>query len=213
MQVIDLRLQGIKKISPKVFYDERGFFYESYRKPLYAEKGIAYDFAQDNHSYSKQGTLRGMHFQTHPGQAKLIMVVSGSIFDVFVDIRKDSPTFGEWDSIVLEAEAREQLLIPEGFAHGFYVLSDQAHVVYKVSSVYVPETEKTFRFDDPQVGIRWPEGKKLLSKKDAEAPFLKKSLYEIVDSGSGGTFGSRGAQDLCGEGDCLRGDDKERGRY
>lgn len=168
MQVEEMQLTDVKKIVPKVFHDDRGFFYESYKEPLLKEKGLQSCFVQDNHSYSKKGVLRGMHFQK--GQAKLINVISGVIFDVFVDIRKGSPTFGKWEGVLLDASKRELLLIPDGFAHGFYVMSDEAHVLYKVSEVYDPKEEKSFRFDDKNVGINWPEGDKLVSGRDQNAP-------------------------------------------
>jgi len=165
-------LPEVKKIQLKSFGDERGFFVEMYRKPLYEEKGITTSFVQDNHSFSVQGTVRGMHFQTGKGQAKLVTVLLGEICDVFVDIRPDSPTFRQWGSYVLSAEKHEQLFIPEGFAHGFAVLSETAHICYKVSTVYDPETEKGFRFDDPSIGIEWPVENPVLSEKDRAAPLL-----------------------------------------
>jgi len=170
MQVEEMQLTDVKKIAPKVFHDDRGFFYESYKEPLLKEKGLQSCFVQDNHSYSKKGVLRGMHFQK--GQAKLINVISGVIFDVFVDIRKGSPTFGKWEGVLLDSNKRELLLIPDGFAHGFYVMSDEAHVLYKVSEVYDPTAEKSFRFDDKEVGIDWPEGDKLVSGRDQNAPYF-----------------------------------------
>lgn len=170
MQLEEMQLADVKKLSPKVFFDDRGFFYESFKEPLLKEKGLQSSFVQDNHSYSKKGVLRGMHFQK--GQAKLVNVISGVIFDVFVDIRKESPTFGEWGGVVLDSSKRELLLIPDGFAHGFYVMSDDAHVLYKVSEVYDIAAEKSFRFDDPTVAIDWPEGAKIVSKRDQSAPYF-----------------------------------------
>ena len=166
MRKTELSLDGVVKISPQIHHDERGFFYESFKEPYFVEMG--YDFVQDNHSFSKKGVLRGMHFQK--GQAKLINVIEGSIFDVFVDIRKHSLTFGQWEGVVLNAEERSLLLIPDGFAHGFYVLSDTAHVMYKVSSLYDPKEERSFFFDDPDVGIVWPEGDRIVSPRDRAAP-------------------------------------------
>lgn len=153
------------------------FFKETYKKSLYEEVGILCDFVQDNHSFSKQNTLRGMHFQQTPGQAKLVSVISGTIFDVIVDIRKDSPSFGKWEGIYLDGEKGEQLFIPIGFAHGFCVVSDSAHVVYKVSHPYDPAEEKTFRFDDPFVGVTWPTSCPILSKRDHTSPYLKELLH------------------------------------
>lgn len=160
----------VKVIVKKRFSDERGFFIETYRQPLYEEMGILDRFVQDNHSFSKRGTIRGMHFQSFPGQAKLLSVIAGVIYDVFVDVRPDSPTFGQWDSYLLDAKNGEQIYIPVGFAHGFAALSEEAHVLYKVSSVFDPKTEQTFRFDDPQVGIDWPVSHPILSPKDRTAP-------------------------------------------
>lgn len=173
IEVTEETLAGVKYISLTTFADERGFFSESYRKPLYQEKGIDASFVQDNHSFSKKGTIRGMHFQTVPGQAKLVSVLVGVIYDVFVDIRPHSPTFGKWGARELDAQKGEQLYIPVGFAHGFAVLSDGAHVLYKVSSVYNSETEKTFRFDDPDVGIKWPVDNPIISERDKTAPLFK----------------------------------------
>ena len=170
MQITQIELEGVLKFSPKVFYDERGFFYESFKESLLQENGICENFLQDNHSYSKREVLRGMHFQG--SQGKLINVISGVIFDVFVDIRKESPTFGRWQGIVLDSVNRELLYIPGGFAHGFYVMSDEAHIIYKTTEVYNPTTEKSFRYDDPEVGIRWPEGTKITSNKDQSAPYF-----------------------------------------
>lgn len=172
LQVTELSLSGVKKVLPHVFADERGFFLQTYSKPLYAEAGIDCEFVQDNHSFSRKGTVRGMHFQRHPGQAKLISVASGKIFDVVVDIRRDSPTFGHWEGVYLDGEKHEQLFVPVGFAHGFVVVSDVAHVCYKVSSVYNPLEEKGFRFDDPDVRIAWPELDFIISDRDKAAPFL-----------------------------------------
>lgn len=165
-------LKGPKLIKGKVFHDERGFFWECYRKS--DDAGV--DFVQDNHSYSKKNTLRGMHFQKNPGQAKLISVLHGKIFDVVVDIRPHSPTFKCWEAIILDAEKHEQLFIPVGFAHGFLVLSEDAHIFYKVSNFYNPAQEKTFRFDDPQIGIEWPVKDFLISPRDLAAP----SFDEVV---------------------------------
>ena len=165
-----------KRVRPRVHFDERGFFWECYREPHYKKIGIDTLFVQDNHSFSKKGTLRGMHFQRSPGQAKLVSVISGKIFDVIVDIRPNSPTFGKWEGFYLDDQHRDQLFIPVGFAHGFCVLSDEAHILYKVSHVYVPEEEKGFRFDDPFVGIQWPIAAPHLSPKDAQAPSFHEAL-------------------------------------
>lgn len=170
MEFTEMDLKGVKKIPLKVFHDDRGFFYESFKEPYLYEMGITDRFVQDNHSYSKKGVLRGMHFQA--GQAKLLNVVSGVIFDVFVDIRPFSPTFRKWQGVVLDASKKELLFIPDGFAHGFFVISDEAHLIYKVSDIYNPQAEKSFRYDDPSVGIQWPEGSRIVSKRDATAPLF-----------------------------------------
>jgi dTDP-4-dehydrorhamnose 3,5-epimerase len=135
--------------------------------------GITEDFVQDNHSFSTQGTVRGMHFQRSPGQAKLITVIEGEIFDVVVDIRPSSPAFGQWEGIFLSALQGDQLFVPVGFAHGFCVVSESAHVCYKVSSIYNPLEECGFRYDDPFVGIAWPVQEPLLSDRDLSSPLLK----------------------------------------
>lgn len=172
MQAQELSLPGVKLLKTKSFFDGRGFFRETFHKPLYAERGILCEFVQDNHSFSTRGTIRGMHFQRSPGQAKLISVVVGAIFDVVVDIRKDSPTYKQWIGVELEAEKGEQLFIPVGYAHGFCVLSESAHVCYKVSAVYDPHEEKGFRYNDPDVGILWPHASPILSERDKNSPLL-----------------------------------------
>lgn len=176
IEVKNLSLDGAKLLRPKFFYDDRGFFRETFRKPLYAQMGIDCDFHQDNHSFSKQGTIRGMHFQRFPGQAKLVTVMQGKIFDVFVDIRPTSPTFGKWEGVYLDASEGDQLFIPSGFAHGFCVISETAHVSYKVSTVYDPSEERSFRYNDPLVGIVWPIDNPLLSERDSKSPFLKEAI-------------------------------------
>jgi len=156
-------------IEPKVFRDPRGFFLESYRRDLLAKGGITTDFIQDNHSMSQANTIRGMHFQSTPGQAKLIRCARGKIWDVAVDIRPDSKTFGKWQGIELDAENHHQLFIPVGFAHGFCALSDQVEVLYKISTPYDPETETGFAYNDPEVGIAWPVAEALVSDRDKNA--------------------------------------------
>jgi len=176
MEVQDLSFEGVKKIRPKVFFDDRGFFRETFRKPHFLEAGITADFDQDNHSFSKQGTIRGMHFQRFPGQAKLVTVMEGKIFDVVVDIRPGSPTFGKWEGVYLDATHGDQLFIPIGFAHGFCVVSEHAHIYYKVSTVYEPSEERSFRYDDPFVGIVWPIDAPLLSERDLSSPLLLEAV-------------------------------------
>ena len=168
----DTRLDGPVLLEPVVHGDSRGFFLESYRSSLLAELGIEGEYVQDNHSRSGRGVVRGMHFQA--GQAKLIRCARGAILDVVVDIRPGSLTFGEWEGAVLDDESHLQLHVPDGFAHGFCVLSEVADVVYKVSTYYDPSAEGGFRFDDPGVGIEWPEDLELLaSERDRRAPLLR----------------------------------------
>ena len=171
MQMEPLRLSGLKRIKPKIFFDERGFFFETYRQPTYAALGIDVPFVQDNLSFSKQGTLRALHYQSEPGQAKLLSCLQGRIFDVAVDIRPHSSTFGEWEGVELNDENNHQLFIPVGFAHGYCVLSETALVHYKVSSLYNPSTERSLRWNDPRFNIRWPIEKPILSERDQKSPF------------------------------------------
>jgi len=169
MQIQELTFPEVKKITLKTFSDERGFFRETFR-----DSRLFSTFVQDNHSFSKKNVIRGMHFQCSPGQAKLVTPVQGVIFDVVVDIRKNSLTFGKWEGVYLDAALGDQLFIPVGFAHGFCVLSEEgAHVCYKVSSFYDSHEEKTFRYDDPRVGIKWPCSTPLLSERDRLAPLLE----------------------------------------
>ena len=170
MQTIATRLDGPLVVKPAVHGDERGFFMETYRRSLYTELGIGEEFVQDNHSRSRQGVVRGMHFQ--PGQAKLVRCARGEILDVLVDIRPGSETFGEWEGYTLGEERGEQLYCPDGFAHGFCVLSEVADVVYKVSTYYDPSSEAGFRYNDPEVGIGWPAINLQASQRDATAPTL-----------------------------------------
>jgi dTDP-4-dehydrorhamnose 3,5-epimerase len=170
METIATRLDGPLVVKPAVHGDERGFFMETYRRSLYAELGIGEEFVQDNHSRSRRGVVRGMHFQ--PGQAKLVRCARGEIFDVLVDIRPGSPTFGQWEGYTLGEKGGEQLYCPDGFAHGFYVVSEVADVVYKVSTYYDPAAESGFRYDDPEVGITWPSRDLQPSERDATAPSL-----------------------------------------
>jgi dTDP-4-dehydrorhamnose 3,5-epimerase len=184
MEILDLPLAGLKLVKPRVFNDDRGFFLESYRKDALAKGGIDVEFVQDNHSRSSEGTLRGLHFQrassSGPGQAKLVRVVRGKIFDVAVDIRPDSSTFGKWHAEVLDAHAHHQLFVPTGFAHGFCVLSEEgADVLYKVSSFYDGATESGFAWNDPDVGVAWPVKNPTLSKRDMTAPSFATLAKEL----------------------------------
>jgi len=169
LQVIDLELEGLKLIRPAVFGDDRGFFLETYNAERYAEVGISELFVQDNHSRSAKGTVRGLHYQSHPGQAKLITVTFGRIWDVTVDIRPGSKTFGHWHGVEFDAEKREQLFVPVGFAHGFCVLSEAAEVQYKVSTLYDAATECALSYADPELGVAWPIERPLLSARDQRA--------------------------------------------
>ena len=171
MRRLETRLEGPILIEPVVHGDERGFFQETYRRSLLGELGVHDEFVQDNHSRSRLGVLRGMHFQ--PGQAKLVRCARGSILDVVADIRPGRESFGRWEGVRLDDETHRQLYVPDGFAHGFCVTSELADVVYKVSTYYDPQAESGFRFDDPEVGIDWPEGFELqVSERDREAPLL-----------------------------------------
>ena len=171
MRRLDTRLEGPVLVEPTVHGDSRGFFQETYRREVFAELGVDHDFVQDNHSRSGRGVLRGMHFQ--PGQAKLVRCARGAILDVLVDIRPESRGYGQWESYRLDDETHLQLYVPDGFAHGFCVLSELADVVYKVSTYYDPAGESGFRFDDPDVGIEWPQDIELkVSERDRQAPAL-----------------------------------------
>jgi dTDP-4-dehydrorhamnose 3,5-epimerase len=172
------KLAGLVLLAPARHGDERGFFMETFRADDWGAAGVATEFVQDNHSRSHRGTVRGMHFQTHPGQGKLVRVARGRVLDVVVDVRRGSPTFGEWESFELDDERALQLWIPIGFAHGFCVLSDVADFVYKVTSYYDGATEAGFSFADPDVGIEWPDVELLYSERDRTAP----RLAEIADS-------------------------------
>ena len=172
MKRLATRLEGPSLLAPVVHGDERGFFQETYRRNLFAELGIHDEWLQDNHSRSRRGVVRGMHFQ--PGMAKLLRCPRGAILDVLVDIRSGSPTFGRWEAFELNDETHLQLYAPDGFAHGFCVLSEVADVVYKCSAYYDPAAESGFRFDDPDVGIAWPADLALQpSARDREAPLLR----------------------------------------
>ncbi|MFC1866753.1 dTDP-4-dehydrorhamnose 3,5-epimerase [Thermodesulfobacteriota bacterium] len=162
-------------IRPEVFEDDRGYFLEMYHKEKFEEAGIKERFVQDNRARSKNGTLRGLHYQIKKPQGKLIWALSGEIFDVAVDIRKDSPTFGKWTGIVLSGENKIGLYIPPDFAHGYCVLSDDAEVLYKCTALYAPQYERCIRWDDPEIAIDWPVKDPVLSEKDKNAPFLREA--------------------------------------
>ena len=172
-----LEIPDVILVKPKVFEDERGYFMETYKKTDFEKAGITANFVQDNQSFSKQGVLRGLHFQREPyAQAKLVRVVKGVIFDVAVDIRKSSPTFGKWVAAILSEHNKWQLYIPRGFAHGFLVLSDFAVVMYKVDNVYSPEHDAGIIWNDPDINIPWPVDKPVISKKDGELPTLREAV-------------------------------------
>ncbi|MCK6585585.1 MAG: dTDP-4-dehydrorhamnose 3,5-epimerase [Anaerolineales bacterium] len=168
-------------IEPKVFEDARGYFFESYQKKRFAEAGIPWEFVQDNQSRSQQGALRGLHYQIQQPQGKLVRVIAGEIFDVAVDIRRNSPTFGQWVGDYLSAENKRMIWVPPGFAHGFYVTSPEAEVIYKATDYYAPQWERTISWNDPAVGIEWPTGNipPIISPKDAAGKLLAEAeVYE-----------------------------------
>ncbi len=171
MKLIPSEIADVVSIEPEVFTNQRGFFFESWHAQKFAQEGFTASFVQDNHSMSEMGTLRGLHYQVPPkAQGKLVRVIRGTVFDVAVDLRRSSPTFGKWVGLWLSAESKQSVWIPSGFAHGFYVTTPQAEVVYKSTDVYSPADERVIRWDDPDIGVEWPllEGQEpLLSEKDA----------------------------------------------
>lgn len=173
MQAIPGRLPGVFVIESRVFADDRGFFQELFHKSRFAEAGIDVDFVQDNLSRSKANVVRGLHYQIHQPQAKLVRVLAGEVFDVAVDLRRSSPTFGHWEGVRLSEDNKRSLFIPAGFAHGFCVLSPTADVLYKCSALYAPEHERTLKWDDPDVGVDWPlQATAILSAKDQQGKWL-----------------------------------------
>ena len=174
MKTTPLDIPDVVRFEPKIFGDERGFFFESFNHRQFEDAiGRSVQFVQDNHSRSVKGVLRGLHYQLHRAQGKLVRVVHGEVFDVAVDIRRSSPTFGKWVGSYLSAENKHQLWVPEGFAHGFVVLSESAEFLYKTTDYYAPEHERCIRWDDPQIGIDWPiEGEPALSGKDRQGKRL-----------------------------------------
>jgi dTDP-4-dehydrorhamnose 3,5-epimerase len=177
-KLLETRLDGVVLLEPEVYGDDRGFLLESFNRAQWSELGIDVEFVQDNHSRSGANILRGLHFQTTPGQAKLVRCGRGRIWDVAVDLRRGSPTYGQWESHELDDVDHRQLLVPVGFAHGFCVLSEVADVLYKVSSYYDPQTESGIAWDDPDVAIEWPISEPQLSERDRNAP----RLSEVADS-------------------------------
>lgn len=180
MRVCETKLPGLLFIEPQVHEDDRGFFYESYNQRVLADLGIGDVFVQDNHSRSIQNVLRGLHYQVHPAQSKLVRVVVGKVFDVAVDIRWGSPTFGQWVGVFLSASNRRQFYIPEGFAHGFCVTSPVAELLYKVNSYYSSAGDRGIAWDDPDIGIEWPVKQPILSDRDKKHGRLSQAPRDFV---------------------------------
>ena len=173
MRRLETRLDGPILVEPVIHGDARGFFVESYRREVYSELGIPQEFVQDNHSRSRKGIVRGMHFQVGRGMSKLVRCSYGAVVDVVVDLRRGSPTFGEWEAFELNDRNLRQLLCPIGFAHGFAVTSESADVLYKCDAYYDGSIERGIKFDDPDVGIEWPDVELIPSERDANAPLLR----------------------------------------
>jgi dTDP-4-dehydrorhamnose 3,5-epimerase len=179
MRLLETRLDGPLLVEPVIHRDERGFFHETYRRDAYAELGIHEDFVQDNHSRSAHGIVRGMHFQVGRGMTKLVRCARGAIFDVVVDLRRGSPTYADWEAFDLSDENLHQLYCPVGFAHGFCVTSDEADVMYKCDAYYDVSIERGIRYNDPEIGIRWPDLELIPSERDAAAPLLSEIADEL----------------------------------
>ena len=179
VEIASTRLAGLVVLTPRVFGDERGFFLESFRVEHLADAGITHDWVQDNHSRSARGVVRGLHYSVGGGQAKLVRCARGEVYDVAVDLRPGSPTFGEWEAVTLSDENHRQLYIPVGFAHGFCVLSEVADVTYKCSAYYDPALERELAFDDPAIGVRWPVEHPIVSVRDRSAPRLSEVAHEL----------------------------------
>ncbi len=177
--VVKTGIDGLVVVEPEVHGDERGFLVETFRDDAWRELGIDVEFVQDNHSRSGRNTLRGLHFQTSPGQAKLVRCLRGKVWDVAVDLRRDSPTYGQWEGYELDDESHRQLFVPAGFGHGFCVLSEIADVHYRLSSYYDPATEAGIAWDDPDVGVEWRVTEPLLSERDKAAPRLAEVADEL----------------------------------
>lgn len=182
MEVKRYPIEGLVLLTPKVFGDHRGFFMETYNKQSFADAGITLEFVQDNHSKSHKGILRGLHYQVKHPQAKLVRCLQGEIYDVAVDIRPGSPTFGQWVGEILSSENKRQLMVPMGFAHGFQVLSETAEVAYKCNNLYSPANERGICYNDPDLAISWPGGSDVvLSEKDTRNPCLKDiNMQELI---------------------------------
>ncbi len=174
MNIIETPLPGVLLIEPQLFGDERGFFMESWNRRAFASRGLDLEFVQDNHSRSARGVLRGLHYQVHEPQGKLVRVVSGAVFDVAVDLRRSSPNFGRWVGYELSADNKRMLWVPPGFGHGFLVLYETADFLYKTTAYYAPQWDRGVRWNDPDIGIDWPlDGAPTLSAKDEAAPWLR----------------------------------------
>lgn len=178
MNIKPTSFEDVLILEPDIFRDDRGFFLETYHRNRYTSSGIQKIFVQDNLSFSKKGTLRGLHYQINHPQAKLVQVLSGDIFDVVVDIRPESETFGQWTGLRLSDENGHQLFVPEGFAHGFCVISETAHVMYKCSDFYSPEDEGGILWSDPDIAIEWPVDNPIISEKDGRLPHLADVPFE-----------------------------------
>ena len=176
---LDTGVEGVVLVEPEVHGDERGFLVETYSAVAWRDAGIDVEFVQDNHSRSGANILRGLHFQTDPGQAKLVRCLRGRIWDVAVDLRRDSPTYRRWEGYELDDERHRQLFVPVGFAHGFCVMSESADVAYRLSSYFDPETEAEIAWDDPDIGIEWPISEPILSERDRSAPRLAEVADEL----------------------------------
>ncbi len=179
MQLVDTSIADVKIIEPRVFGDDRGFFYESWNAQNFAEMGLNFKFVQDNHSKSSKSVLRGLHYQIQKPQGKLVRVVAGSVYDVIVDLRRSSPSFGQWEGFILSAENKRMLWVPPGFGHGFLSLEDGTEFLYRCTEFYSPEHERTLLWNDKNLDIIWPlDGAPKLSSKDAEGvPFVSAELF------------------------------------
>ncbi len=178
MKIIKTKLPGVLIIEPQVFGDHRGFFLETYQQKSFIEAGIKESFVQDNHSRSKKGVLRGLHYQLTQSQGKLVRVSRGRVFDVAVDVRQGSPTFGQWEGVILDDETHRMFYVPPGFAHGFCVLSDEADFIYKCTDYYHPQSEQGIAWNDPEIAIEWPDMDYTLSEKDQNNPKLSEQPKE-----------------------------------